>query len=308
MLNQRIGRLTPLIISSRFCLWLFKSPAFRKYVDGLNTGSLIQHMFTSQIDVFAIAVPPFAEQEEIVKKIDGLLLKAAAAERMTREAREAAKSLDSTILAKAFRGDLVPQDPTDEPASVLLDRICRERAAAEPAKNKKAPRRPPVNGREQNPLGSGSLARVHVAGAEARPTRTDEDQHRPDFPRPPPVPRLFAPPRLPCALALNSPLLSSLLFRPSRDGECETGASTQGPACAQFGAPRAAQGVLSGGQRSWSLQRVENVVDALQVVTEGRLDSLLLAAVVARRRDPFRRLSRPVEAFVHGRQHPEAGA
>ena len=142
MLNQRIGRLTPLIISSRFCLWLFKSPAFRKYVDGLNTGSLIQHMFTSQIDVFAIAVPPFAEQEEIVKKIDGLLLKAAAAERMTREAREAAKSLDSTILAKAFRGDLVPQDPTDEPASVLLDRIRAERAAAEPAKDKKAPRRP----------------------------------------------------------------------------------------------------------------------------------------------------------------------
>ena len=45
-------------------------------------------------------------------------------------------------LAKAFRGELVPQDPTDEPASVLLDRIRAERAAAEPAKDKKAPRRP----------------------------------------------------------------------------------------------------------------------------------------------------------------------
>lgn len=32
-----------------------------------------------------------------------------------------------SILAKAFRGQLVPQDPNDEPASVLLARICAER-------------------------------------------------------------------------------------------------------------------------------------------------------------------------------------
>lgn len=40
--------------------------------------------------------------------------------------------LDSAILAKAFRGELVPQDPNDEPASVLLERIRAEREAAEP--------------------------------------------------------------------------------------------------------------------------------------------------------------------------------
>jgi type I restriction enzyme S subunit len=38
--------------------------------------------------------------------------------------------LESVILAKAFRGELVPQDPNDEPASVLLARIRAERAAA----------------------------------------------------------------------------------------------------------------------------------------------------------------------------------
>jgi type I restriction enzyme S subunit len=36
-------------------------------------------------------------------------------------------SLNQSILAKAFRGALVPQDPNDEPAQVLLDRIRRER-------------------------------------------------------------------------------------------------------------------------------------------------------------------------------------
>ena len=35
--------------------------------------------------------------------------------------------LDQSILAKAFRGELVPQDPNDEPAAVLLDRIRAER-------------------------------------------------------------------------------------------------------------------------------------------------------------------------------------
>jgi type I restriction enzyme S subunit len=144
LLNQRIGRLTPVGISSRFCLWLFKSPAFRKYVDGLNKGSLIQHMFTSQVDVFTIPVPPAAEQQEIVRQIDGMLMRSASVEGMTREARETANTIDSSILAKAFRGDLVPQDPSDEPASVLLDRIRQERASASATatkKDKKAPKR-----------------------------------------------------------------------------------------------------------------------------------------------------------------------
>jgi type I restriction enzyme S subunit len=39
------------------------------------------------------------------------------------EAQERLSKIDMSILAKAFRGELVAQDPNDEPASVLLDRI-----------------------------------------------------------------------------------------------------------------------------------------------------------------------------------------
>ena len=44
--------------------------------------------------------------------------------------------LDQSILARAFHGELVPQDPTDEPASVLLNRIQSERNSAGASKRR----------------------------------------------------------------------------------------------------------------------------------------------------------------------------
>lgn len=55
------------------------------------------------------------------------------ADRLQAEAARARMLLDrleTAVLAKAFRGELVPQDPTDEPAQALLDRICSQRPTA----------------------------------------------------------------------------------------------------------------------------------------------------------------------------------
>ena len=45
--------------------------------------------------------------------------------------------LDQAILAKAFRGELVPQDPNDEPAAALLERIRAERDGNEKPKQRR---------------------------------------------------------------------------------------------------------------------------------------------------------------------------
>lgn len=58
LLNQRICRLIPISVPPWYLLWMFKSSMFRRFVDGLNTSSLIQHMFTSQLADFTLPLPP----------------------------------------------------------------------------------------------------------------------------------------------------------------------------------------------------------------------------------------------------------
>jgi type I restriction enzyme S subunit len=83
----------------------------------------------SQLKGFTFSLPSMEEQAEIVRRIESSF------DRLDRVAAEHAAAtrllpkLDSAILARAFRGELVPQDPNDEPASVLLARISAEREA-----------------------------------------------------------------------------------------------------------------------------------------------------------------------------------
>jgi type I restriction enzyme, S subunit len=72
-------------------------------------------------------LPPMDEQQQIVSRIEDLFARADAIETAAETAKRHAAKLDQSILARAFRGELVPQGPDDEPASVLLHRIRAER-------------------------------------------------------------------------------------------------------------------------------------------------------------------------------------
>lgn len=70
-----------------------------------------------------IAIPPLPEQHEIVCRVEALFKKADEIEVRYKKAKAFVDKLTQSILAKAFLGELVPQHPNDEPASVLLERI-----------------------------------------------------------------------------------------------------------------------------------------------------------------------------------------
>jgi len=69
------------------------------------------------------ALPPLPEQQEIVRRVEALFALADQIEARYAKAAAYVEKLTQSILAKAFRGELVPQDPNDEAASILLERI-----------------------------------------------------------------------------------------------------------------------------------------------------------------------------------------
>jgi type I restriction enzyme S subunit len=78
---------------------------------------------------FPVALAPTAEQEAIVDAIEDELSVIDHLEADLDVKQKSATSLRQSILRHAFTGKLVPQDPTDEPASELLKRIVAEREA-----------------------------------------------------------------------------------------------------------------------------------------------------------------------------------
>ena len=67
--------------------------------------------------------PTLAEQQEIVRRVAGLFALADQLEQRLAQARKQVDKLTPSLLARAFAGKLVPQNPADEPAEKLLERI-----------------------------------------------------------------------------------------------------------------------------------------------------------------------------------------
>ena len=75
---------------------------------------------------FPIPLPPIAEQEEIIRRLESQMAIVDHLERDVASSLGQLSAIRQSILKKAFSGQLVAQDPDDEPASVLLDRIKAE--------------------------------------------------------------------------------------------------------------------------------------------------------------------------------------
>lgn len=87
----------------------------------------------SKVKTFPLPEPSLEEQSEIVRRVQTLFAFADRLEARLAQAQTAATRLTHALLAKAFRGELVPQDPNDEPAAELLRRLQAQRATGAPA-------------------------------------------------------------------------------------------------------------------------------------------------------------------------------
>jgi type I restriction enzyme, S subunit len=100
----------------------------------------------SQCRDFVFPIPPMNEQKEITRRIESLFGLAESLQSRSAVALERLRNVAQALLVKAFRGELVPHHPDDEPASRLLERIKSRRANAQPvAKQLRSPKGTPMN-------------------------------------------------------------------------------------------------------------------------------------------------------------------
>ena len=92
-----------------------------------GSGSGPQALNCQRVRELPFLLPPLAEQHEIVRLVEELLKLTDKIEKQVAQGNVQAENLTQAILAKAFRGELAPQNPDDEPASKLLERIRSER-------------------------------------------------------------------------------------------------------------------------------------------------------------------------------------
>ncbi|KZL28522.1 restriction endonuclease subunit S [Pseudovibrio sp. Ad37] len=125
-----------------YLTYALNSPEGRAYSWRVKSDGVSQsNINAKKLREFSFSIPSIPEQKEIVTRIEVAF---GNIDRLAVEAERAlhlVDRLDEKILAKAFRGELVQQDPNDEPASVLLERIKAERAAQPKVVRKKVSRK-----------------------------------------------------------------------------------------------------------------------------------------------------------------------
>ncbi|MFA0998867.1 MULTISPECIES: restriction endonuclease subunit S [Pseudomonas syringae group] len=122
------------LISTDFVYWALLADSTQLRMKKATRGVAVRGINIGDVRALQIPLPPRDEQTETVRRVEQLFAFADQLETRVKVAQARINHLTQSILAKAFRGELVPQDPNDEPASMLLERIKAQRAAMPKAK------------------------------------------------------------------------------------------------------------------------------------------------------------------------------
>lgn len=134
------------VVMAKFLTLMLEAPPIRSIIEaGARSTSGVNNVNATELGALTVPLFDIDEQAEIVRRIESAF---GWLGRMTTDHAAVARllpKLDAAILAKALQGKLVPQDPNDEPAAKLLERIKAER---------KAEGSKPKSGRGRKPNGS----------------------------------------------------------------------------------------------------------------------------------------------------------
>lgn len=115
-------------VNKKFIYSFFQSSNYWGQISKGKLGIGQPNVNAQTLSQITIPLPPFPEQNKIVEEIERRFSVADEIERTVDQSLKQAERLRQSILKKAFEGNLVPQDPNDEPAEKLLERIKAEKA------------------------------------------------------------------------------------------------------------------------------------------------------------------------------------
>ena len=123
-------RCWPDLLSPHFLKSVINSHIGQRQIEPMTQGVAQKKVSLGRFSSLVVPLPPVEEQVEIMRMVDTALADASDQLVATELALKQSAAQRKNILKAAFTGQLVPQDPNDEPAGVLLERIRAERAAA----------------------------------------------------------------------------------------------------------------------------------------------------------------------------------
>lgn len=117
-------------INSKYLLYIINSSTTKNQFNKGLKGIGVPNLHLEQIRKVIFPLPPLSEQRRIVEKIEELLALVDDLETNKTDLQSYIKQAKSKVLEMAVRGELVPQNPEEEPASVLLERIKKEQKSS----------------------------------------------------------------------------------------------------------------------------------------------------------------------------------
>jgi type I restriction enzyme S subunit len=111
------------LLTRKYLICWLEGPSVQNFIEAVSGRSAQPDLTHKAFGPLPFPLPPLHEQREIVRRVEGLFALADQLELRLAKARAQVDKLTPSLLARAFAGKLVPQDPNDEPASVLLERI-----------------------------------------------------------------------------------------------------------------------------------------------------------------------------------------